>query len=300
MELRQLRQFIALAETQSFRRASEQLFMAQPPLSVAIKKLEDEIGARLFDRGPKGVRLTAAGEAALDAAKRCVKDAERVGSAALAATMGEAGELHVAFISSVTFGLLPRVMQAFRQRYPNVKLTLHEANNRDAFAAMQRGDIDLSFVRLPAIAPEGIATQTVEEDHFCVALPAEHPLTRKRLIQPSDLAGEPLIGYLASQRGGGLHAAVMHLLSVHGMSPVFTQEAVQVHTVIGLVEGGLGVALVPSVHARYASGRVAFRRLKHNAKQHTIGIAVAYPTGTESPVSLRFREVLRTIEPNPD
>lgn len=296
MELRQLRQFIALAETQSFRRASEQLFMAQPPLSVAIKKLEDEIGARLFDRGPKGVKLTAAGEAALDAAKRCVKDAERVGAAALAATQGEAGELNVAFISSVTFGLLPRVIQAFRQRYPNVKLTLHEANNRDAFAAMQRGEIDLSFVRMPAIAPAGIATQTIEEDHFCVALAADHPLALKTLVHPSDLSGEPLIGYYASQRGGGLHAAVMHLLSVHGVSPVFTQEAVQVHTVIGLVEGGLGVALVPSVHARFASGRVAFRRLKHNIKQHTIGIAIAYPTRDESPVSQRFRMVLKTME----
>ena len=295
MELRQLRQFITLAEAKSFRRASEQLFMAQPPLSVAIKKLEDEIGTRLFDRTPKGVRLTPAGEAALEAAKRCLNDADRVGSAALAATLGEAGELRVAFISSVTFGLLPKAIQAFRQRYPKVKLMLHEANNRDAFAAMQRGDIDLSFVREPAVTPPNIATQTVEEDHFCVALPANHALTQQSSIHLKDLMNEPLVGYLASQASAGLPAALMHLFRAHGLTPSFTQEAVQVHTVIGLVEGGMGVALVPSIHARYANGRVAFRQLAHDAQEHTIGIAVAYPTHGESPVSQRFREVLQTL-----
>ncbi|MBI5276480.1 MAG: LysR family transcriptional regulator [Burkholderiales bacterium] len=291
MDLRQLRQFIAVADARSFRRAAELLFMAQPPLSVAIRKLEEEIGVPLLERGSRGVRLTAAGQAAYDAAVRCLRGAEEVASSARAVAKGEAGRLRIAFIGSVTYGLMPRLIQAFSRRYPNVHLVLREATNFEALTAVQGGAMDLGFVRVPAIRPEGVQLQVITHDVFCAALPAGHPLARRKTVALADLAHEPLIGYTPSQVGGALHAAVMQLFVQAGIAPRVVQEGVQVQTVIGLVESGLGVALVPSVHAPHASQRVAFRPLRGMPKDAFIGIALAYHTHEESVVARRFREV---------
>ena len=129
MELRQLSQFIAVAETQNFSRAAERLAMAQPPLSVAIRTLEEEIGVALFDRIARGVRLTDAGEAALEAARKCLREADEVVSLARMAAKGEAGLLRIGFVGSATFDVLPRLIEAFSERYPMVRLDLFEAAN---------------------------------------------------------------------------------------------------------------------------------------------------------------------------
>ena len=289
MELRQLQQFVAVADAKSFRLAAERLFMAQPPLSVAIRKLEEEIGVLLFERGARGVRLTAPGVLALEAAQKCLRDAEGVVSSARAADKGEAGVLRISFIGSVTFGLMPRIVGSFHDRYPNVRLELHEATNREALIAVDSGTADLGFVRIPALCPPGVALQVMEKDIFCVALPASHPLTRRRTLRLSDLCDKPFVGYLPSQPGGGLHAAVMQLFIKAGLTPTVTQEAVQVHTVIGLVESGLGLALVPSVHALHASNRVAFRPLRGVPMKSSIGVALAYRPKDETAVARRFR-----------
>jgi DNA-binding transcriptional LysR family regulator len=292
MDLRQLRQFVAVAEAGSFRRAAERLFMAQPPLSVAIRKLEEEIGVPLLERGSRGVRVTAAGQAAYDAALKCLRDAEEVASVARAVAKGEAGRLRIGFIGSVTFGLMPRLIQDFSRRYPNVRLELREATNLEAMTAVQSGAMDIAFVRVPAIRPADVNLQVIVEDVFCAAVPAKHPLAGRKTISLKELANEPLIGYMPSQVGGGLHAAVAQLFVQAGVAPAVSQEAVQVQTVIGLVESGLGVALVPSVNAPHASKGVAFRPIRGLPRDAVIGIALAYHASEESVVARRFRETV--------
>lgn len=290
MELRQLRQFVVVAETLSFRRAAEQLHMAQPPLSVAIRKLEAELGVTLLERGTRGVRLTAAGEGALEAARRCLRDAEGVASASHAAATGQAGRLRLGFIGSVTFGLLPRLVQAFRARYPNVKLELQEATNQAVLSAVDGETLDLGFVRLPTSRPPGVSFQPVQRDVFVVALPARHALARRKRLAMRDLAEQSFIGYTPSAVGG-LQAAVTQAFVHADIAPPIAQEAVQVHTVIGLVESGLGIALVPSVNVPYASRGVAFRPLRDLPPAAAIGIALAYRADGTSVVARRFREV---------
>jgi DNA-binding transcriptional LysR family regulator len=289
MDLRQLRQFAAVAEELSFRRAAERLYMAQPPLSVAIRKLEEEIGVRLFERGSRGVRLTAGGHAAYDAALKCLRDADEVASAARAAANGEAGRLRIGFIGTVTFGLMPRLIRAFGTRYPNVKLELHESTNAEACSAVENGTLDIGLVRVPTARPPAVKFQLIESDVFCIALPTRHKLARQKSLRLKDLADEPFIGY-APSRAGGLHAAVTQLLQRAGVSPAVTQEAVQVQTVIGLVESGLGLALVPKISSAHASRRVAFRPIRDLPRDAVIGIALAYHASEESVVARRFRE----------
>lgn len=291
MDLRQLRQFSAVAETLSFRRAAEQLCMAQPPLSVAIRKLEEEIGVQLFERGSRGVRLTAAGHAAYEVAQKCLRHADELASAARAAAHGEAGRLRIGFVGSVTFGLMPRFVRAFSERYPNVKLELREVTNAEAVSAVDGGALDVAFVRVPTMRPPTVKFQHIEGDVFCVALPAGHRLARRKSLRLRDLHDQPFIDY-APSRAGGLHAAVTQLLQRAEVSPTVVQEGVQVQTLVGLVESGLGLALVPGISAAHAPAGVAFRPIRDLPRDAAIGVALAHHATEESVVARRFRDMV--------
>ena len=291
MDLRQLRQFVTVAETLNFRRAAERLCMAQPPLSVAIRKLEEEIGVALFDRTSRGARLTAAGHAACEVARKCLRNAEELASAARAAANGESGHLRIGFVGSVTFGLMPRFVRAFGERYPKVKLELGEVTNAEAVSAVDGGTLDIAFVRVPTMRPPAVKFQHIESDVFCIALPAGHPLASRKSLRLMDLAEEPFVGY-APSRAGGLHAAVTQLLQRAGVSPTVAQEGVQVQTLIGLVESGLGLALVPAVSAAHAPTGVAFRPIRDLPRDAVIGIALAHHATEESVVGRRFRDLV--------
>lgn len=291
MELRQLRQFVAVADTQSFSRAAEKLHMAQPPLSVAIRKLEAEIGTPLFEREPRGVHLTPAGHAALDAARRCLADADEVIVRARLAADGDEGTMRIGVIGSVIFGLMPQFIRQYSARHPRVRLEVREATNDEIMTALADGTLDAGFVRVPTTHASGVQLMMIEEDVFCVALPLTHPLTRKKALVPADLDDEPFIGYSPS-RAGGMHAAVTRLLQRTHATPRLTQEAVQVRTAIGLVESGLGVALVPQINVAHMPGNVAYRPLRKQPPDTRIGIAFAYRETNETPPAKRFREMV--------
>ena len=288
MELRQLRQFVVLAEEGSFSIAAQRLHMAQPPLSVAIRKLEEEIGMPLFVRGSRGVRLTAAGEAALATARRSLEAASRIQADALQAEAGDAGRLRIGFSGSVTVRLLPRMVQKFSQRCPAVHLSLSEGTNLELLSRVEAGELDLALVRLPTTRPPELRFQQVEEDHFCLALPKGHALARKPSILLAQLEDQPFIAYAPSPVGG-LHAAVSLVLQSAGVAPRVTQEAVQVQTVLGLVASGLGMALVPAANTAFqrSSGAV-FRPIVDLPQATKIGIAMAYHSECRNPALHRF------------
>lgn len=290
MELRQLHQFVAVADTLNFRRAAERLHMAQPPLSVAIRKLEEEVGTPLFTRLARGVQLTAAGHAALRTARLCLDQAENLPAAARAAAGGESGRLRVGFVGSATYSLMPRLLPAFRARYPQVELVLRESTNLELLAMIEADRIDIGLVRYPTASASSLRFEVVERDVFCAVLPAGHPLAKKRRLSLRDLAGEPLIDY-ASTRVPGLHAMVMLAFQQAGLSPRAVQEATQVQTVISLVQSGMGVALVPSVAQRLSPDKVVFRPIDDLPASASIAIAMASHPQSESATAMRFREI---------
>ena len=289
MELRQLQQFIAVAETLNFRRAAERLHMAQPPLSVAIRKLEEEVGAQLFERQPRGVALTPAGIAALGLAHQCLLDADALRDAARAAAGGERGLLRVGFVGSATYALMPRLLPLFRQRYPHVELVLRESANLELLAQVESGDLDIGLVRYPTASASALRFEVVERDVFCAVLPASHALAKKKRLTLAMLAKEPFVDY-ASTRVPGLHAMVMLAFQQAGLSPRVSQEATQVQTVISLVQSGMGVALVPSVSARLASRDVVFRPVDGLPASAAISLAVASRVAGHNAAAQRFRE----------
>ncbi len=249
MDLRQLRYFVTLADTLNFHRAAERLNISQPPLTVAIRKLEEELGARLFDRESRGVRLTDAGRAALPVARATLEQAALVRDAVRQGRQGERGAISVGFVGSAISAALPRIIPAFRARYPDVDLRLEEMTSVSIGEALAARQLDVGLVRLPLIQPGGLDIAVIERDRLVVALLDTHPLARRRVLELADLAGEPLV----------LHGPVSVLRSVvllacqrAGFVPRIAQDATQVQTILSLVQSGLGSALVPSAMARIA------------------------------------------------
>lgn len=288
MNLRQLEQFVAIADAGGFRRGAEALGMAQPPLSVAIRKLEKTLGGQLFDRGRQGVVLTPLGLAILDDARQAAVHVERVRASARGARAGIAGTLRVGFIGSATYSLFPRALPRFRKQYPLVDLDMRERTTTQILREVEAGALDVGLVRYPVFEQTSARLDPVEADELVVALPNGHARSRRRKIELASLADEPFILYSAVA-AANLRGVVVAACQTAGFSPRVVQEAVQVQTIMSLVESGLGVALVPSICKGHASTRVALRPL---AVAIPVAIALASRQGSTNDLPSRFRDVL--------
>jgi DNA-binding transcriptional LysR family regulator len=289
-----MKQLVALAETLNFRRAAERLHMAQPPLSVSIRRLEEELDVQLVARERRGIRLTPAGEAVLEHARQIAFHAEQVKRAAASANGGTSGRLRIAFVGSAAYSLFPRVLPAFRERFPHVELELRESTTTQMLRQVERGEVDLALVRYPIVEATTVLLRPVEADVLVAALPASSTLARKRTLRMRDLAGEPFVAYSATA-AMNLRVQVVGACQAAGFTPRIVQEAVQVQTVLSLVGSGVGVALVPSLSRVQAPEGVALRKLSDGGTRLETALAVATHPHNEPAAALRFRELLTEL-----
>lgn len=290
LDLRRVRQFVVLAETLNFRRAAERLHMAQPPLSVAMQKLEADLGVALFERSSTGVTLTPSGRAILPEAKRLLFHNDQLFELARGAATGASGVLHVGFVGSSTFGMLQKLVPLFRNEYPGVELVLREATSAHIVQAIEGGEMDVGLVRTPLLQGTHVALISLTRESFVAALPRGNPLSKKSDLRLRELAHEPFVMYTRSD-AAGLHSAAMLACQERGFVPQIAQEATQVQTVLSLVESGLGVALVPEIVQRFTSPKIVFRALTDLPSSASIGHALAYAADRESGAAQRFREL---------
>ncbi|SMP78981.1 LysR family transcriptional regulator [Noviherbaspirillum suwonense] len=288
MDLRRIRHFVVLAETLNFRRAAERLHMAQPPLSVSIQKLEAEVGTKLFIRSPSGVSLTPSGKSALAEARRLLFHGSQFAQVAKSASDGTGGTLHVGFVGSTTFGMLQKLVPQFRAEYPGVELVLREATSARIVQMVEDDGLDVGLVRTPLLHGSTVTLVPLEQDRFIAALPRNSRLVNVGQLTLSDLATEPFIMYNRTE-AAGLHTAAILACQQAGFLPRIAQEAVQVQTVLSLVESCLGVALVPSVMQRSVNDMIVYRAFTDFAPPADIGLALIYQPEMESPAAKRFR-----------
>lgn len=298
MDLRQIRQFLAVAETLSFRKAAERLHMAQPPLSMAIRRLEDSLGAPLFTRGRRGVRLTDLGEAILDDARRVERHAEQLRQSAATVIAGTSGKLRVAFVGSATYSLLPSVLPIFRSRYPGIALELREGTTSQILEQIKQGSLDLGLVRYPVFEPHSTQLTVIQRDTLVAVLPRDSPLRNRKRLSLRDLKDHPFVLY-SSTAAANLRGQVLLACQAAGFTPTVVQEAVQVQTMISLVESGIGLALVPSDSSRHGPQGVIFRRLAPRDAHLDVAIALASRLEAETRTAARFREVLMELASAP-
>ncbi|MBR8317067.1 LysR family transcriptional regulator [Burkholderia dolosa] len=289
-DLRQFRQFIAVAETLSFRRAAERLHMAQPPLSAAIRKLEDELGVALFERDNRGTALTPAGNAFHLEARRALEQAERAMAAARRAGAGLGGTLRLRFVDSTVNALLPLTLRTFQERHPDVDFQLDEGTPAEQVLALRQDQMDVGIVVLPIPDADDLHIEPLLRDRMVVALPAGHPLARRRRLALAELAHEPWVLF-AAHHGPGMHARIVTACAQAGFAPRAVQQPRQMQTTAGLVAGGIGVALMPSLFVAMQPQGVTFRELKGAGSPLAYELAIAYRT--PSPLVDALRETAR-------
>jgi DNA-binding transcriptional LysR family regulator len=249
IELRQYRQFVAVAEELSFRKAAERLHMAQPPLTAAIHRIEAELGVTLIERSNRVERLTPAGDVFLLEARRVIAQSDRAIEAAKRAGRGLSGSLRISFVATAAHELLPKILRAFRARHADVALELTEATTAQQAAALQEDRADIGIVAAPLPDDSTLRTVSLRREALVAALPQDHALAARQELRLAELAAEPWILFPASY-GPGLHRRIVAACGRAGFVPRVVQEAVQMETIVSLVAAGLGVSLVPPAMAR--------------------------------------------------
>lgn len=246
MELRQLEYFLMVAREGNVTQAARKLYTAQPSLSRQIHKLEEELGAPLFDRSHRGMRLTAVGETFLRYVERGFAQFD-AGRQAVQDLLGpEHGHVRLAFLPAVGADLLPEALAAYRSRFPNVRFTLRQSRTLETLRWLEEGQVDLCIATaLPydRKTPEFDHAPLLVEELYA-ALPPAHPLAEQPRLQLQDLRNEP---FVMVSGGSGLRRVIEALCQQVGFLPQIAVEGEDLATVRGLVAAGLGISLLPAL-----------------------------------------------------
>ncbi|WPB54920.1 LysR family transcriptional regulator [Xylophilus sp. GOD-11R] len=242
-QLSQLRCFVTVATELHFGRAAALLHMTQPPLTRQIQLLEHELNVRLLDRSGGAVRLTPAGAAFLPEAEDLLRRAQAATLAARRAVGGQAGSVTLGFIPAASFALLPRLLAAAQARLPGVQVILREMQTADQLEALGADRIDLAIVR-PFAPRSFVESASLMVEPFVAALPASHALAAQQTVALAQLEGEPLIQFAPSE-SRYLYELVAGRFQAAGVRPEPVQTMSHTHSILALVDAGMGLALVP-------------------------------------------------------
>ncbi|WP_409492074.1 LysR family transcriptional regulator [Amycolatopsis sp. cmx-11-12] len=254
MELQQMRYVVAVAETNSFTRAAERCLVVQSALSHQIARLERELGAKLFERTSRRVRLTGAGEAFLPAARQCLDAAERAGSEVAAAVGEIRGRLTVGVIPTVAAVDVPAALQTFHRRYPHVRIGLRVGASEDLVEQVKDSAIEVAFLGLPTLArPEGVGTRELGRDDLVAVVAPGHPLADESEVDLSRLSSEVFVDFPAGTAG---RAQTDEAFAAARVTREVAFEVTAADFMARLIHQGLGVALLPSKYVPNLTGVV--------------------------------------------
>ena len=276
MEVHQLRYFCAVAESRNFTRAAEATRVAQPSLSQQIHKLEDELGAKLFDRLPRSVRLTQFGRAFLPKAQAILRQIGEARSEIREMASVDSGEVILGAIPTVAPYLLPAILSSFARQHPNVSVSIVEEITPTLLERLHQGTMDLALLALPVDGDELITTELIEEPLF-VVLPDKHALANRRSITLEQIRDEP---FLLLKEGHCFRENALQACRQSRVNPNVVFESGQFATILAMVSAGMGVSVVPKMAMSSTAG-CKFVLLADNQSQRRIGavrLKYRYPT----------------------
>ena len=291
MDLRHLRYFIAVAEEQNIGRAAARLHISQPPLTRQIQQLEEELGVLLFTRTPRGMELTPAGEQLLEEARNIRALVEQATERTQRAGQGKLGRLDVGIFGSAIIDIIPKLLEAFRGAYPDVKVVLHSMNKNEQIEALRQRRINIGFNRIITPLPD-IASELVSTESLLLAVNASHPLAEKAVVPFQSLADHPLVMFPAGSRPG-LIDKVFGLCQQVGFVPQVSQEVGDVISAIALVARGFGACLVSQSTSVLSLPGVVYRPLSGLPDNAQIDLSCIFRADDHSPILEAFLEVLR-------
>ncbi|MGW0928094.1 LysR family transcriptional regulator [Streptomyces sp. NPDC002644] len=258
MELRQLEYFVAVAEERNFTRAAERVHISQSGVSAQIRRLERELGAELFDRSARTVTLTVAGNAALEHARAALAAAGAVGQAVGEVTDLMRGRLTVGMVVGCTVTPLFDALAAFHRAHPGVEISLLEDNSDRLVEGVRTGTVDLALVGAAGVTPDGLEALTIVSERLVVAVPAGHPLARRRRVTLRDLTAHPIV---CMPPGTGLRTVLDQACAAQGVHLTIPLQAGAADAVADLAARGLAVAVLSDSMAASHRARLTARTI---------------------------------------
>ncbi|MFD1210658.1 LysR family transcriptional regulator [Arthrobacter sp. GCM10027362] len=297
MDLKYLRAFAMVADELHFGRAADRLGVAQPQLSVWIRRLEQELGVELFDRSNRSVRLTEAGQAIREPVRQTLLAMQLVRRAAVLGSTGVVGQVTIGYPGASSREVLPPLARAVRAAHPGIELKL-QSMVYGGFAPVQvaAGALDIGFSRLP-VRHKDVSTRVFSYERVVAALPADHPLAARDTVALQDLAAEPFVSFPAT-RGSTVRDAAMRLTAEAGFTPRILQEAPDSYAILNLVAAGVGVTLTVSSVQHISTPGLVYRELA--GEPTYLAAAVVWPKRSVSRAARAVLEILEQILPTPD
>ncbi|OXY82381.1 LysR family transcriptional regulator [Oceanimonas doudoroffii] len=294
MELRHIRYFLAVAEERNFTRAAARLGIGQPPLSQQIKDLEREVGVPLFHRVPHGAELTDAGHAFREKVHTLPAQANNAMHVAQRVARGETGQLSLGFTGTAALNpVFPELIRRFRKRFPDVEITLEEANSIALLSGLESNRLDVAIIRPAISTPRQFSLHRLNEEEIVAALPLAYAQdTNKDNIELASLSSQPLI-LTPRELGAGLYNAALQACRKAGFEPIIGQPAPQIASILSLVSAELGFSLVPASTRQLQVQGVVFRRI--DTLTPTVALGVATMRAGASPIALNFSAMARLI-----
>lgn len=291
MEFRHLRYFLAVAEELHFGRAAQRLAISQPPLSQNIRQLEEAIGARLFHRNSKEVRLTAAGRAFVPAARALLEQAGEAARHAREVDKGFEGRIRVGLVSSMLYRGLPKMVREFQAGHPQLQVLLKEMNSQDQVVELAHGQLDVGFVHTQRVPPEVSRLMFASEPFLC-CLPEGHALARSRKLSLAKLEGEAFVMF-SRVASPDYYERVLAICSDAGFYPEVRHEVRHWLSVVSLVSLGMGVALVPAALKNSAIPGAVFVPIENTTARSEV--FCVWRTADDSAAVLAFQSKVREI-----
>ena len=296
MELRHLRYFVAIGEEENYRRAAQRLSVAQTALSTQMKDLEAELGFKLFDRLPRGVKLSVAGKLFLEDARRILQQVSEAAARAARVARGQSGTLRIGFTENASwYGVVPDALRLFRQRHPDAELQLRPAGSVDQIEDIRSGRVDAGFVFNMPKNDEELDHLSVAVQHVELSVPKGHPLSKIKKLRLRDLVDAPFI-WFPRREAPAFYDRLLHECYRGGLkSPHIVQEAANEATILSLVSHGMGVGWVNGTARWRCPKRVAI--LSVTDLDMPLPMALAWRKATTSPLLTSFiAEVQRLPE----
>jgi LysR family transcriptional regulator, hydrogen peroxide-inducible genes activator len=254
MTLTELRYIVAVAREHHFGRAAETCFVSQPTLSVAVKKLEEELGVTLFERGPGEVSVTPAGEKIVEQAQRVLEEASRIREIAAAGKDPLAGPLRLGAIYTIGPYLLPKLIPILRKTAPAMQVLIQENFTHRLAEDLKNGQVDVILVALPFEAP-GVVTRAVYDEPFLVAVPKGHPWENRKRVTSDELTSESLLLLGEGHCFRDQVLEICHTVRARERSPLAkTVEGGSLETIRQMVAGGVGVTVLPATSTNASGG----------------------------------------------
>lgn len=270
-EIRHLIYFRAVAQHLHFRRAAEDLGVAQPALSRQIAHLEQALGTALFSRSRRRVELTPAGHHLLDKVEPWLRQLQRIPSDLHAIAEGESGILRVGFTGLAMATVLPAVLREFQRSRPGIRVELNESPTATQVEALRTGDIACGFIH-PDALPEGFHSRLLLRERNGVVLPVEHPMARRRTLRLRDLAAVPFVLF-PRLNNPSFYDRTLSAFTAAGVTPHIVEEIWPRANAIGLVRSGLGATLMCPSEAKNLPDEVVFKPITGPTPESRLALA---------------------------